>query len=399
MLRVPLEDFNDSEVTGWHVRLSSSEEVGALEAKWTELQSRATCSFFQSWGWVGSWIQALPPHLRPRSLEVRLDDRLVGLALLGNHKIRRHGLVRSNGLFVTETGNRQFDCLTVEHNGFLVENGLSAAVIHEGISGLVKLRLPWDELVLSGVVKNGLAAYLDGAQRAQLGALVTIEKPYHFVDCDMVRRAGGDYLAALSRNTRYQVRRAMRSYEEQGELGFQVADTLEQAEHYFDNLRQLHQQYWISKGVPGAFGSEFALSFHRNLIRSRFCKGEIQLAKICAGQEPIGYLYNFVFDRVVYNYQSAFRYDTDNRLKPGLVSHCCAVRYNLEAGMKTYDLLMGTQRFKQNLATHQGEMAWLVLQKPRIRFRFEQVALRWYRKLRSMRAHGAAESNPGAAEG
>ena len=395
---LPLECFNNSDHGGWHITLSSPEDLAALETKWIELQSRSACSFFQSWGWVSSWIGALPSRLRPQVLEIRLDDRLVGLALLGNQKNWRYGVIPSNALFVTETGNRQFDCLTVEHNGFLVESALSVAVVREGISALVKLRLPWDELFLSGIVQNGVPDYLDGANRAQLRALIKIEKPYCYVDCDMIRQSGGDYLGKLGRNTRSQIRRAMRAYEEQGLLSFRVADTLERAQHCFESLRRLHQQYWVSKGMPGAFGSEFALDFHHRMIRSRFPMGEIQLAEICVGTAPIGFLYNFVFNRVVYNYQSAFRYDDDARLKPGLVSHCRAVQYNVDAGMKTYDLLMGTQRFKQNLATHQGKMAWLVLQKPRIRFRLEQVAIRWRRQLRGTHAPALGESNGGTGE-
>ena len=392
---LPLECFNHG---GWHITLSSLEDFAALEKKWIELQSRAECSFFQSWGWVSSWIGALPPRLRPQALEVRLDDRVVGLALLGNQKIWRYGVVPSNALFVTETGSRQFDCLTVEHNGFLVESGLSKAVLLEGISGLTKLRLPWDELFLSGIVQDGLADYLESAQRAQLRTLIKLEKPYYYVDCDMIRQSGGDYLGQLGRNTRSQIRRAARAYEERGPIGFHVAETLERAQTCFENLRSLHQQYWIAQGMPGAFGSEFALDFHHKMIRNRFPQGEIQLAEISTGSTPIGYLYNYVFNGVVYNYQSAFHYNDDARLKPGLVSHCRAVQYNIDAGMKTYDLLMGTQRFKQNLSTHEGKMAWLVLQKPRIRFRLEQVALRWRRRLRGKRTSTLAESNDGTGE-
>lgn len=396
---LPLESFSQSELGSWHIRLSSLEDLATVEQKWIDLESRSECSFFQSWGWIGSWIGALPPRLRPRFLEVSLDGRFVGLALLGNHNIWRHGLIPSNALFVSESGHRQFDSLTVEHNGFLVESALSVAVLREAIAGLTKLALSWDELHVSGIDRNRVPDYLDSAQRAQLRALITIEKPYHFVDCETIRQKGGDYIGALSRNTRYQIRRAMRAYEDQGSIGFQVADTFDLAQDYFEKLRRLHQQHWVAKGVQGAFGSAFALDFHRSLIRSRFSKGEIQLAEICVGTMPIGYLYNFVFDRVVYNYQSAFQYDDDTRLKPGLVSHCCAVKYNIEAGMKTYDLLMGAQRFKQSLATHRGDMAWLVLQKPRLRFQLEQTAVRWRHQLRSRRAAGSAESDEVTGEG
>src|SRR4051794_35516082 len=97
-----VECVNQSDLGTWHVRLSSLEDLSELEAKWIELQSRSECSFFQSWGWVGSWIAALPPKFWPKTCEVRLDNRLVGLALLGNHKVWRYGIIPSNGLFVTQ---------------------------------------------------------------------------------------------------------------------------------------------------------------------------------------------------------------------------------------------------------------------------------------------------------
>lgn len=366
---------------GWHVTLSTLEDRVALEANWVALQSRALCSFFQSWGWVGSWIETLPRELRPHVVEVRLDGRLVGLALLGQRRTWRYGIIPSRGLFLSETGERQIDCLTVEHNGFLVDSALSLAVVREAVSGLAKLRAPWDELFLSGVLRTAVADYVESARGANLRPLVTMEKPYHFVDCDMIREKGSDYLSALGRNTRSQVRRALRAYEERGPLRFRVADTVERARGVFEKLFELHQRYWVSKGYPGAFGSQFALDFHRNIIRRRFSEGDIQLAEISAGTEPIGYLYNFVFNRVVYNYQSGFLYEDDARLKPGFVSHYMAVQHSIEAGMKTYDLLMGNQRFKENLATDRGEMAWMVLQKPRIRFGLEQTALRLRRRV------------------
>jgi hypothetical protein len=304
----------------------------------------------------------------------------------------------SNALFVTETGLPVYDSLTVEHNGLLAERGLDAAVVRETLSGLVKLSVPWDELFISGVDREHAADYIEGARAAQVHGMITMEKPYHFVDCGTVRDSGGDYLAALSRNARYQVRRAVRAYEERGPIRFQVAGTLEQAQEYFENLVSLHQQYWEVKGMSGAFGSKFSHDFHNHLICTRFEMGEIQLAELRVGTMALGYLYNFVLDRVVYNYQSAFRYDEDSKLKPGLVSHCYAVQYNVQTGMKAYDLLMGTQRYKQSLATHRREMVWLVVQKPKIRFRLEQALVGLRQRLRGAYRTVSAESTQESVE-
>jgi CelD/BcsL family acetyltransferase involved in cellulose biosynthesis len=333
---------------------------------------------------VGTWLRCLPPHLSPLLFEVRHEDRLVALALLGRHRRRRHGVLVSNGLFLSESGDPRYDCLTVEHNGLLVERASRDVVMAEAMRGLASLGLAWDELFLGGIAGEDVQPYLLGAQRCGIVPLVKVRKPYHFVDCAAVRESGRDYLDALSSNTRYQIRRAMRSYLERGALQVQVAQTLDEAQACFSKLSVLHQQYWLSRGQRGAFANEFASDFHRNLIASRFRHGEIQLVEIRAGASPIGYLYNFAFGGVVSNYQSGFAYEKDARLKPGLVSHCCAIQHSVADGARIYDLLMGEQRYKQSLATHHGEMAWLVLQKPRLRFRIERLAARCRTQLSSI---------------
>jgi CelD/BcsL family acetyltransferase involved in cellulose biosynthesis len=365
----------------WRVSLSVIEDLQSLERKWTALEPNASCSFFQSWGWIGSWVGALPIRLRPKLLEVWLGDRVVALALLGNQEIRRHRLISSNAFFIAETGDRCFDCLTVEHNGFLLDSKLSAEALRQGIARLTTSSTRWDELFISAVTSKNVCDYVDSAEYAHLCTFIAQRKPYYYVDCDNVRNSGCDYLSTLSRNTRAQIRRAMRAYEENGPISVVVADSLELAEQYFEKLRDLHQRHWESKDFPGAFGSTFARDFHRRLIRNRFSKAEVQLVSICAGDAAIGYLYNFVFRGVVYNYQSGFCYSEDARLKPGLVSHCCAIQHNIDVGMRTYDFLMGSQRFKQSLASNEDEMLWLVLQRPRLRFRVEQVAAKWREKI------------------
>jgi CelD/BcsL family acetyltransferase involved in cellulose biosynthesis len=218
-----------------------------------------------------------------------------------------------------------------------------------------------------------------------LTVAVTYEKPFYVVRLEAFRKAGGDFLATLSSNTRSQVRRSLREYSSSGTPTFQAAQILSEAERMFTRLRTIHQEHWTRKGHAGAFGSRFAQDFHADLIRSRFQAGEIQIGEIRAGERELGYLYNFVFDGVVSNYQSAFLYGEQERHSPGLVSHCCAIQQNFERGMRCYDMLAGSQRYKQSLATDEGTMAWLVLQRPRLRFTLERLAKRAWDVVRRRR--------------
>ena len=133
----------------------------------------------------------------------------------------------------------------------------------------------------------------------------------------------------------------------------------------------MHQTYWTRRGHPGAFLRGFFEPFHRDLIFRRFGAGEIQLLRVLAGEKCIGCLYNIVKDGHVYAYQSGFDYGADSRLKPGLVSHCLAINYNLAIGAQVYDFMAGDSRYKKNLGTDFVEMSWLVLQRPIRGSRFE----------------------------
>jgi CelD/BcsL family acetyltransferase involved in cellulose biosynthesis len=170
----------------------------------------------------------------------------------------------------------------------------------------------------------------------------------------------------------------MREYAKCGPVKLKVAESLDEALEFLSRLRELHQNYWRARGWPGAFASRFANEFHASLIRTCFPLGEIQILEVSAGSKRFGYLYNFVRNGVVSNYQSGFLYGEHPKRKPGLLTHMLAIEHNLQRGMRVYDFLMGEQQYKRSLATDEERMIWLVLQRSRLRFRVEV----WLRALR-----------------
>lgn len=378
------------------VSVTDAPAPDALEAQWLELEERAPCSFFQSWAWIGTWLRCQPTGTVIKCIRAVERDRTVGLALVGWHHATRHRVIRSRQWCVGETGDPLRDSLTVEHNGFLIEYGAHDRVLAAIFERLSMMRSDWDELVVSGIEAADAARYLQAAAASGLRAIARWSKPYWYVAADDLRSNGGDYLAALSSNTRYQIRRAMREYERAGPLSVVRAQSLDQATAYFDELVHLHQAYWHARGHPGAFASNFARRFHSTLIRTRLAHGNIQLLRIAAGSDLIGYLYNFEHRGVVASYQSGFRYGDNPKLKPGLVSHSLAIQASLSGGARCYDLLMGRQQYKEMLATRHGEMSWLVIQQPRTRFAIEHGLSALVSSLRVLRkgAMGRIEPAP-----
>lgn len=335
---------------------------------WQALCEQSAHSYYLSWGWIGTWLHSL------RQRDVRLNLALVwdgaevvAAFFLGHQRFVRHGWIRSRGLLLNATGVRDYDAVYIEFNGILAKPGL-AWRMHQF---LAELPAGWQELVLPGLDRE---AFPGNALDQDLGALRTVvirDDDAHFVDLDAVRQHG-DYLALLSGSTRSQIRRSIRRYAERGEIAFEVADTVERAEAVFDELVTLHRETWAARGKHSRFVSDYVLEFHRELIRRRFASGEIQLARLKAGEWTLGALYNFRYRGRIYNYQTGIRYDADNRLKPGLMCHAEAVAFNAANGETSYEFLAGNSRYKSSLATGRRRLTWVRLQKPHPQFWLER---------------------------
>lgn len=346
------------------VSLGPLTDLAALERDWLGLQPRSDHSFFQSWTWIGCWLTMLPASIRPLVLCAIRSGRVVGLGVFVPHRTIRHGFVVSNGLYLHETGRAEFDQLSIEHNGLLVDREGANAILAKSVDTLIHLDR-FDELHFSGVPPS----YLDLCAKTSSHLEVKKSLPLHTVD--LARAAEGGYERLLSRNTRQQIRRAIRLGASPS-LSYCVAHDEDQALAFLDDLQRLHQAYWTARGKPGAFANPFFTAFHRHLVRKALPGKEVELARISSGKGVLGYLYQFRKNSHVYSYQSGFHYEQDNRLKPGLVSHRLAIEHSLSAGEAVYDFLAGDDRYKRSLATQADQLFWLTLQKRRLSFSLER---------------------------
>ena len=334
---------------------------------WCSLSADSNHSYFLSWGWIENWIRCLPENI-PVKLAVYSEHGLPILAFfLGHAKVVRRGVIHSRSLFLNSTGIPLFDQLYIEYNSML-HTGIVKYSLQEVLECLPK---DWDEFVMPGLDSNAFPGSL--TNRAMQVGNISVQKeiPSPYVDLDLVRQTHGDYVSLLSRNTRSIIRRSYRGYETRGPVVCEVANDEKSALNIFDELVRLHQRAWQARGTKGAFASDFFGNFHRRLILQRFKHGEIQLLRTCAGDVVIGCLYNFVFNRKVYFYQSGINYETDKRLKPGFICHVEAVRHNVAAGHACYDFLGGDSPYKKKLSTHQAKLIWAKVQKPRMKYRLE----------------------------
>jgi CelD/BcsL family acetyltransferase involved in cellulose biosynthesis len=346
-------------------------DPAALEGEWRRREAQVGRSFFLSWAWIGTWLASLPAEETPLLLRAEADGETLALAVMHRRATERHRVFRAQGLYLTSSGDRTLDSIFIEHNGLLCEAAAEPALLAALAGWFARAEAESNELHLPGIEP----ALLDPA-----GLLPDCEERSGFaVDLSAVA-AAGDIDGQLSRNARQQLRRAQRDYAASGELAVTEASSVEEALSFFAAMKKLHVASWQRRKRRHAFEAPYFEHFHRLLIERNFAAGAVQLLRLAAGGTAFGYLYNFCKDGIVSAYQSGFA-DGEAGLRPGVVSHALAIRYNAARGAQVYDFLAGDNRLKRSFATRRYTLVWLVLRRPTMLFRLEAAVQRVKRRL------------------
>jgi len=345
-----------------------------IEALWKELDESRASPFFITWTWLGPWLRLLPGRFSPRLLRVSRGGQTVAAALLFPRHERRRGFIRASQLHFNSTGDREFDSPMIEHNGFAGPLGADQRLWAEFVSWFANGNGGADELVLPGM-ENGVIEALPATSLLKDSRCV----PAFRVSLAQLAPKGG-LLSSLSRNSRQQLRRAIRDYRTQGALSCEEAATPQCALGYFEALKALHIRSWKRRGKPNAFRYPFFEQFHRALIAQGVPDRAVQLLRISAGSRPIGYLYNFRHGGKIHAYQSGFE-DGDPAFRPGYISHALAIEAALAEGAEEYDFLAGSNRLKRSFGADVYAMSWCTLQQPKLKFRIEAAARAIARRL------------------
>ena len=311
---------------------------GDIEAAWRDLETRADASFFLGWPWISAWLQSIDD--RPMVLAARrAATRLSGSPFLVAREHRWRRLLTRRILHVNATGDEsQGRCPPSSTTTF---SPIAAWRMRCGGNAWRQLEatahldgLPVQPASPGAAWRKSRSTLLDRYRkspdrlgwrrigRSALGRL-SISRPY--------AADGRPYLEQISANSRRQIRRAIALYQERGRLTLDRARSVEErlallprggrpASTAMDRPR--------ASRVPLAF--PFYVAMHERVIARRPAgRG----GGVGAGARPamtaIGYLYNFVYGGRVSFYFGGMRYENDNRLKPGLVTHALCIEDHL----------------------------------------------------------------------
>lgn len=357
--------------------LESTWDQAEIASIWRRLERKSSPSVFLSWSWISAWLESVKPqaHL----LVARHENLIVGLAFVVFRRQRVARFLSSQAFYIHQTGDPNDDQIWPEYNSILVDPPYRDIVLKESIHFLKNTSFKPDELRLGATLSRDvelLTPHFDHRHDRWVS-------PAYGVDLEFLRTHKQAYLASLSRNTRSQINRSFRLYEEQeGALTLHKASNKAEALDLFGQLKPLHLERWGAQLGQSGFANPVFEEFHLNLIDKGWDEGVIDFVSLYAGNKCLGIFYNFKYCGTVYFYMSGLIKEGNAKLKPGLCGHTLMIDHYLSLGAKFYDFMGGTERYKQSLGCQHSTLYQSYYRWGTIGFDIERLARYFKSRLR-----------------
>ena len=380
-------------VTNCECQMPDAWSIDYVSSHWRKLedQSLGHC-VFQSWAWLDCWLGVAKKHIRP--IIFKDNGKVVGMCFIGFGKTYDAKIIGFKTIFPFLSGMNNVDIITPEYNQILCLDEYKHIVyklLIEFIANDKRLK-KYSRILLSHISQEHLEEYQKTAQ--DTGYHLDIYKTVHsaYVDLKKIRDENLDYNHSFSKSLKTDIRRCEKLYTEKyGILKLEKPGNVTQAQNWFQELGKLNKVRFQKKNQKSAWDYPELVGMHRAFLNRQFSSGTAQIVRLCAGTTPIGYLYNFMYRNVVYFYMSGFRLESDNRLKPGLLTHSHAIQDYFKQGLKTYDFMAGDQSYKYRMATDTNDVFYLTLTKKTMSFKCVQFLKKLTRFLKSTKKDTAPQ--------
>ena len=354
------------------VKLAPVRNPGEIEEDWLGLQESADCSYFQSWGWISTWLVEVAGDLDPDVVRVLDNGYLTGIGIFIRSFRNAAGLFSPRQIFLNEAPFQGRD-MFIEYNGLLVEKGKEKEV-YKAVIDFLLTDGDWDELRLGLLKKTTGENFVDQISSEIFPSIVKEVDSWQYNSSGLAPGLDG-VLGSLSKNRRSQVRKSLRAYETEGGVYVKEAGSAEDALGMFEGLERFHTTRWEARGRRGSFANDIWKTFHHALISCRFSKGEIQLLEVHTEKSVIGYIYSFIWRGCVYVLQTGFNMEVPRGMQPGYISHIETIIHNQKKSINLYDLLSDDTGYKRILCNQSEKLVSLSIKRKNIKSLLRQLSL------------------------
>ena len=169
-----------------------------------------------------------------------------------------------------------------------------------------------------------------------------------------------DYLEALDKKQRHELRRKLRRAETASVDWYIVGpehDLEEEIGAFLSLMAMSTPEKAEFLQVPGH------CIFFREMGRALFDAGYLQLCFLTVEGVRSASLWNFIYDNRVMVYNSGLDPNAFAYLSPGVVLSACHIRHSIEQGLAVYDFLRGSETYKYRLGGKDTALVNLVIQR------------------------------------
>ncbi len=343
--------------------LPYSEEAEAAH-RWQELEQRTNnTGLTNSWIWIKTWLEYHGDIVRPIFVFGKHGDQTIGAALVVTAIYRRKSfpLLPIARIHIGAGKYTKYNRLLVVPEYL---DSFALALVKTAQS-----QLRWSEFHLDGFVPEHAEVMLQAGKKA--GLLFQVEEPKApaFDFCKAVDDGYQDIISALGKNTRYNLRRSGRLFNDlYGQQTIEWAETTEQAKDILKELIELNQKRWTHLQRSGAFDKPHLRAYYVGLIEALklWPQGSVIVCRVKAGEMTLGCVFHYVENGHLMFTKSGVTQFEDAKLKPGLITHLvcmeeCKRRSLIEEqngrqGLLKYDFLTGegSLQYKDSLSNVEG---------------------------------------------
>jgi CelD/BcsL family acetyltransferase involved in cellulose biosynthesis len=353
-------------------QVSDIAALADLRSEWTELLARtATNEIALTWEWLYTWW-AVFGHSSRRLLVLTLREgasgRLVGLAPFQRRSIALSPLLPAvRRLEFLASGEEDADAICSDYLNVLAERGREQEVADSLAAYLcTSLAHEWDDLHFTAM---DAAATTTMALSMALRNVGLVPASLPLAQCPYLRLPASwdTLLAGLDSRTSAELRRSERRLSESGRLELRRAQSPAALDSQFTTLIELHQRRHAAKGVTGAFESSSFTAFHRRLMPLALDNGWLDLRTLFLDGRPVAARYCFRHAGRVLYYQGGMDTAAAPRASIGLVMDAYCIGEAVRDGLREYDFMRGTERYKRRWAPETRELITLRVESGRPR--------------------------------
>ena len=299
-----------------------------------------------NYAWLINWLKvsSVQPHLA-----ILYDTNTAIGYCFFSLKRNRILALSWNSAYLNQTGCSDVDQIWVENNGLFCASEHQEVFFYL-IKNTLLDKYAVDEFIIS-LASQALDKYNENHYFSMESKELHLSYTKDLCNINSIE----DVLKRLSKNSRAQLRRALRqTISKYGAIKVVTHNQLDKTLTDFQAMAELHKKKWGDSEHGSGFNNTKFVSFHKAMLDT---PNKAILLKIEAENKTLGHAYFITEDKTAYFYCSGIDNDVGlEKFKVGYILHLYCMLYFAQNGYAIYDFLAGDYRYKKSLSDNTYEM-------------------------------------------